>query len=153
MRNVRNMFLQIIEIKKERRNMSSDQFDIRQLDTTYHSGTHFRWKYVSEMASSVYYDAFANMPERLAKHSIVVVTSVCGYYNRHDCKSESTDDYAFARLQIFPKMNATYRYSIFVIVRIKLIAALGLSYMCHAYIYIYIYTRFIFNNSNNKRIN
>jgi len=95
---------------------------------------------VSEMASSVCYDAFANIPERLAKRrSIVVVTSVCGYYNRHDCKSESTNDYVFARLQTFPKMNATYRYSIFVIVGIKLIAALGhVSCICILVLYLII---------------
>lgn len=58
----------------ERRNMSSDQFT-RQLDATYHSETHFRWKYVSEMASSVCYNAVANMFERLAKRSIVVITN------------------------------------------------------------------------------
>jgi len=83
------------------------------------------------------------MPERLAKRLLVVVTSVCGYYNQYDCKSESTDDYVFVRLQIFPKMNATYRYSIFVIIGIKLIAALGLSYMCHIYVVLYLIIQII----------
>lgn len=70
------------EIK--RRNMFSDQLDTRQLDAIYHSETRFRWKYVSEMASSVCYNVVANIFERLAKRSIVVVT--CEFYNRHNCK-------------------------------------------------------------------
>lgn len=52
--------------------MFSDQLDTRQLDAIYHSETRFRWKYVSEMASSVCYNAVANIFERLAKRSIVV---------------------------------------------------------------------------------
>lgn len=59
--------------------MPSDQLDTRQLDATYHSKMRFRWKYVSEMASSVCYDAVANMFERLAERSII--TNMCGYYN------------------------------------------------------------------------
>lgn len=55
--------------------MFSDQLDTRQLDAIYHSETRFRWKYVSEMASSVCYNAVANIFERLTKRSIVIVTS------------------------------------------------------------------------------
>lgn len=79
--------------------MPSDQLDIRQLDATYHSKMRFRWKYVSEMASSVCYDD-ANMFERLAKRSII--TYMCGYYNRHDCKSE---------YQLIITYLLAYRYS------------------------------------------